>query len=95
MTRPLRHRGLYEQNRRQAGLLIRSAAGLLASLAVPVLLYYVLRALGVSIYVALLVTSGLTAVPSLYQLARRRTVGKNALYFSAVSVAALVIALLP
>lgn len=73
----------------------RAAAGFVVSLAVPVLVYYALRAAGVGVYAALLVTGLLSAVPSIYQLVRRKTVGKIALYFSFMSIGALLISLVP
>lgn len=74
---------------------IRAAAGVLVSLAFPVVFYYVLRGTGVSVYAALLVTGLLSAVPSVFQLVRGKTVGKLALYFSFMSIGALLISLVP
>ncbi|WP_417219504.1 VC0807 family protein [Arthrobacter sp.] len=74
---------------------VRATAGFLVSLALPVLLYYVLRAAGVGVYAALLVTGVLSAVPSAYQLVRGRTVGRIALYFSFMSIGALLVSLVP
>lgn len=85
--------GADRRQKLQRGL--RSALTLLCSLGLPVLLYYVLRGFGVSVYTALLITAALSAVPSIYQLVRRRTVGTIALYFSAMSIAALAISMLP
>lgn len=74
---------------------VRSAAAFVVSLAVPVALYYVLRGAGVEVYAALLVTGVLSAAPSVYQLARGRLVGRIPLYFSFMSIAALLISLVP
>jgi hypothetical protein len=60
-----------------------------------VLLYYALRGAGVGIYAALLVTGLLSAVPSVYQLLRGKAVGQIALYFSFMSIGALLISLVP
>lgn len=75
--------------------LLRPALGLALGLLAPVLLYYVLRGFGVSVYVALVVTALVSALPSAVQLVRRRRVNRIASYFCAMSVAALLISLLP
>lgn len=74
---------------------IPAVAGFLIALAVPVLLYYVLRGAGVGVYGSLLVTGLISAVPSIYQLMRGRKVGRVALYFSFISIGALLISLVP
>ncbi|WP_372698582.1 VC0807 family protein [Arthrobacter sp. JSM 101049] len=73
----------------------RAVIVFLISLAVPVGLYYLLRGLGVGVYAALLVTGVLSAAPSVYQLVRGKVVGRIALYFSFMSVGALLISAVP
>lgn len=68
---------------------------LLAALVVPVAAYYVLRRLGVGVYATALIVAVSSGLPAVLDLVRRRPVGRIALYYSLMSVGALLVALLP
>lgn len=77
--------------RRAARVAVRLAAGL----AVPTLLYYVLRAAGMPVYGSLLVSTLVSAAPGLVTLVRERRVDGLSAYFTAMMLGALVISLIP
>jgi hypothetical protein len=77
--------------RRVARVVVRVAAGL----ALPTLLYYVLRAAGMPVYGSLLVSTLVSAAPGLVTLARERRVDGLSAYFTAMVLGALVISLIP
>lgn len=74
---------------------VLKALRLLLALAVPVAAYYVLRWFGVSVYATILVVAASSALPALVSLLRHRPVGHIGLYYSLMSVGALLIALMP
>jgi hypothetical protein len=77
--------------RGRVALVARVAVGL----AVPTALYYLLRALGTSVYLALVVSTLLSAVPALYSLVRHRRVDGLSTYFTAMMLGGLGVAVLP
>jgi hypothetical protein len=64
-------------------------------LAVPSLLFYLLRFLGSSIYLALVVSTLVSAVPSLVALVRDRRVDGLSTFFTAMMLGGLVVSALP
>jgi hypothetical protein len=77
--------------RQFAGVAARAAVGL----AVPSALYYLLRGAGQSVYLSLVVSTLLSALPNLYALVRRRPANRLSSYFTAMTLAGLVITLIP
>ena len=77
--------------RRAAPAVGRIGVGLL----VPSALYYLLRAFGASIYLALVVSTVLSTLPSLWALVRRRQVDALSTYVTAMTVGGLVVTLVP
>jgi hypothetical protein len=77
--------------RKIAGVALRFALGL----AVPTILYYLLRAAGVGIYVSLIASTLLSALPSLFSLVRHRRVDGLSTYFTAMMLGGLVVTLVP
>jgi hypothetical protein len=73
------------------GVGIRIAVGL----AVPTLLFYLLRFLGTSVYLALVVSTLISAVPSLVALVRDRRVDGLSTFFTAMMLGGLVVSALP
>jgi hypothetical protein len=71
------------------------AARLLVGLAIPTALYYTLRALGVSIYASLVVSTLVSAAPGLWSLVRHRRFDGLSVYFSAMMLGGLGVTLLP
>lgn len=73
-----------------------SALWLVAAIALPPALYYVLRAWGVEIYPALVVVALASGAPAIYSLIRRpRGSSMITTYFSLVSLAAVLLAFIP
>lgn len=64
-------------------------------LAIPTALYYLLRAMGTSVYLALVVSTLLSAVPALYSLIRDRRVDGLSTYFTAMVLGGLAVSLIP
>ncbi|OIH82263.1 hypothetical protein BLJ79_20285 [Arthrobacter sp. UCD-GKA] len=84
-----------DAGRRAAGRL-RGFLGMVAAIAAPPLLFYLLRHAGLSIYVSLVVVAVATGLPALGSLARRGPKKHViATYFSLASVAAVVLAFVP
>lgn len=77
--------------RRVVGAALRIGVGLL----VPSAVYYLARALGSSIYLALVVSTVLSALPALVALVRRRQVDGLSLYFTVMTLGSLLVALVP
>jgi hypothetical protein len=77
---------------RRAG---RVAARVGVGLALPTVLYYVLRAAGVPVYGSLLVSTVVSAAPGLVTLVRERRFDGLSGYFTAMMLGALVISLIP
>jgi hypothetical protein len=67
----------------------------LIGIAIPTVLYYALRAAGASVYLALVVSTLLSAVPAVYSLLRHRRVDALSTYFSAMMLGGLVVVLVP
>jgi intracellular septation protein A len=88
---PVAGRWTRARTRRAVMVGLRVAVGL----AVPTALYYLLRALGQSVYVALVVSTVLSAVPSLYSLVRYRRVDGLSLYFTVMMLGGLAVSLVP
>ena len=82
---------LPQRMRRVSGIALRIAVGL----AVPTALYYVLRALGCTIYVALIASTLLSTLPALYSLVRHRRVDGLSTYFTAMMLGGLAVTLVP
>lgn len=72
---------------RAVRVVVRFAAGLV----VPTLLYYALRAGGMSVYASLLVSTVVSALPGLVTLVRERRVDGLSAYFTAMMLGALVV----
>lgn len=68
---------------------------LISALAVPAAAYYVLRWMGVAVYATILAVAAGSALPAAVSLLRRVPVGRISLYYSLMSVGALLVALLP
>lgn len=66
-----------------------------AALAVPAATYYVLRAFGASVYLALVISTVLSALPGIYSLVRHRRVDGISTYFTAMLLGGLVLSLVP
>ena len=64
-------------------------------IALPTGLYYVLRALGLSVFVSLLVPALVSAVPGLVSLLRRKPTNGLSTYFTAMMLGALLVSLIP
>lgn len=77
--------------RRTATVGLRIAIGL----AVPAVTYYVLRAFGASVYLALVISTVLSALPGTYSLIRHRRVDGISTYFTAMLLGGLVVSLIP
>lgn len=77
--------------RRMTRIGLRIALGL----AVPAGLYYPLRALGLSVYLALVVSTLLSAAPAVRSLVRHRRVDGLSTYFTAMMLGGLAVSLLP
>ncbi|MGW6174237.1 VC0807 family protein [Arthrobacter sp. NPDC055138] len=75
--------------------LARSALAFAAAVVVPLAVYYLLRGIGVDVYAALLVIAAVGAVPPIVALVRRRSMGRITMYFSLMSIGALLLSLLP
>jgi hypothetical protein len=79
-------------NRRRTLLVIgRIAVGLL----VPTALYYLVRALGASVYIALVVSTLVSAAPSLWALLHGRRANALSLYFTVMVLGSLVVTAIP
>jgi hypothetical protein len=78
-------------NRRTLLVAARVAVGLL----VPTALYYLLRAVGVSVYLALVVSTLVSAAPSLWALLHRRRANALSLYFTVMVLGGLVVTAVP
>lgn len=63
-----------------------------AGLAVPVVVYYLLRALGVGVYLSLLAGTLFSAVPSVIGVVRRRSTGGLSTYWTAMLLGSVVVA---
>ena len=74
---------------RQRALL---AGRFVVGLAVPVVLFYVLRSFGVSVYLSLLVGTLVTAAPSVVGLVRGRSTGALSTYWTAMLLGSVAIA---
>lgn len=77
--------------RRAISIALRIAGGL----AVPAATYYVLRALGVSVYLALVISTVISALPGIYSLVRHRRVDGISTYFTAMLLGGLAVSLIP
>lgn len=64
-------------------------------IALPTALYYVLRAMGLSVFVSLLVPALVSAVPGLVSLLRRKPTNGLSTYFTAMMLGALLVSLIP
>lgn len=64
-------------------------------LAVPAVLYYGLRALDVSIYLALVLSAVVSALPGLHSLVRHRRVDGISTFFTVMMLGGLVVTLIP
>jgi len=73
------------------GVVLRVGVGL----AVPSALYYLLRLLGQGVYVSLVISTLLSAVPALYALVRHRRVDGLSTYVTAMMLGGLVVSLVP
>lgn len=69
-------------------------ADLVVDVAVPVALYYVLRAAGASVYLALLVGAVVPAVSSVIKAVRRRTLDRLGVFMLSTMLAGVVVALI-
>ena len=74
--------------------LLARALRFLIDLVIPLVLYYVLRAAGASVFVALLAGAIVSAASGLWQLVHSRRVGGLATYMTVMLVGSLVIALI-
>lgn len=77
--------------RRVMSVVLRAAVGL----AVPSALYYMLRAFDQSIYLSLVVSTLLSAVPALWALVRGRKVDRLATYLTTMTLGGLAVTLVP
>jgi hypothetical protein len=77
--------------RRALGVVLRIGVGL----AVPSALYYALRLLGQGVYLSLVVSTVLSAVPALSALVRHRRVDGLSTYVTAMMLGGLVVSLVP
>jgi hypothetical protein len=83
-----------ERNRKLLRL-ARSALTFASAVVVPLAVYYMLRGFGVDVYAALLVIAAVGAVPPIVALILRRSMGRITMYFSLMSIGALLLSLLP
>ena len=81
------HQGTERSGRVLLLTLGRVAAGLL----VPLAVYYGLRSAEVSVYVALLISAAVSAVPTLVGLVRRRRVNGLSAYFTVMVVGSIAV----
>ncbi len=73
----------------------RLAVRVAVAFGAPTAAYYLLRAAGVGVYLSLVASAVVSAVPGLVTLARERRVDGLSTYFTAMVLGALVISLLP
>jgi len=74
---------------------LRVGARVVLSLLVPSALYYGLRALGQSVYLSLVVSTVLSALPALWTFVRHRRVDGVSTYVTAMMLGGLVVSLVP
>ena len=74
-----------------ARLAVRAGAGL----AIPAAVYYVLRGLGMDVYLALLISALVSALPALASLTRHRRLDGLSTYFTAMVLGGLAVSLVP
>lgn len=93
MSHPVRVTRSVPVARRRRVLLV--ALRVAVGLAVPSVLYYVLRALGQSIYLSLVVSTVLSALPALWTFVRHRRVDGLSTYLTAMMLGGLAVTLVP
>jgi hypothetical protein len=78
-----------------AARVARTAGRAAAGLALPTLVYYALRWAGTGVYVSLVASALVSGVPALASLVRRRRVDGLSTYFTAMTLGAMAVSLLP